>query len=1050
MAPATAPSEPASPPPPTTVRRNPPRRARPPPTPLASAKPKPSSLSRLLEDEAAAAASIRPPLPHSSSPQEERLKVFLRIRPLPDRDRCKAVARPMPGKDPRRKPKPAGDGELCLVPTGPNSVALTVPQSKLVDPKRGRTEVFDGFAAVFSPDSTQLDIFTQVMNPLVDVFLGGKSGLLVAMGPTGSGKTHTIFGSPRNPGILPLTLRRILNAQDENKVASQPARSFSLSMFEILSEGKGERILDLLSDAAECVLQQSAIKGLQEVALSNFADAESLVSRGMMKRSTAATNANSKSRHGFLQLSPLVFLKNLFNCGYQCDVKVNFILYYSRSQCIITIRGVHKSSDVDSDHSLSAVLTIADLAGAERERKTGNQGSRLLESNFINNTSMVFSLCLRSLLEHQKNQKKPLEKHFKNSMLTRYLRDYLEGRKQMTLFCLFISGCAIVLSVISHDDPDTNDGYIADGILVPMPNAASVTGARGTINNRCLGLILNVKPADDDYLDTSFLLRQASPYMKIKYTSLDDSSDLVSQKRSNASLICQENKKKRKVQKREVLVVEQKENIDTYNITKVSEKDEAQHKVLKSELRRVSRSEAIMTNFARALWTVLKQYKHKLLESENAAESMKELIKDRDIQIMGLKKELEILNSYCSCKNVTVTEDTSVDQDDSVSSGQASGSLVSLSNKPDLGSYDASVDNFHLVAEEVSKEFTCHGPENSSAPCSLKGESGICDTLSISLIDEQELSSRGLKAENSCCPDAFGPRSHTEKGNTKVEVQEIRMKLDASESSTGQTFAHTGGVMPSSSHSDNQSDQSLPEHHTLPCLKTERVSLSPRFSSCSEKATIEQSEEETEELSKITVDDIQHDINIREVKHPDCLSSSQQVNSDIEDVSSSQSSLELPGMVCTELFISLPNKLRVVYIDISRKIFEGGEECHLVSPQKKLEELDQDPEKCEPGVEKATVEYGTGNMFCLLWMHVSMFAEGNNFPSEGFREVDMWTVIVQQLIGCPAWLCRRLQPAAAMMLKEFTGADLDVDAKRVCMLEMVSVVLFFFLNAHHR
>ena len=41
--------------------------------------------------------------------------------------------------------------------------------------------------------------------------------------------------------------------------------------------------------------------------------------------------------------------------------------------------------------------------------------------------------------------------------------------------------------------------------------------------------------------------------------------------------------------------------------------DDAQYKFLNSELRRVSRSEAIMTNFARALWTVLKQYKHKLL-----------------------------------------------------------------------------------------------------------------------------------------------------------------------------------------------------------------------------------------------------------------------------------------------------------------------------------------------------------------------------------------------------------------------------------------------------
>uniref|UniRef100_A0A453MP14 Kinesin motor domain-containing protein n=1 Tax=Aegilops tauschii subsp. strangulata TaxID=200361 RepID=A0A453MP14_AEGTS len=159
-------------------------------------------------------------------------------------------------------------------------------------------------------------------------------------------------------------------------------------------------------------------------------DAESLVSRGMLKRSTAATDANSES---------------------------------SRSQCIITIRAVHKTVDQKSEHPTSgSVLTIADLAGAERKKNTGNKGSRLLESNFINNTSMVFGLCLRALLDHQKNQKKTLEKHFKNSMLTRYLKDYLEGRKKMTL-------------------------------------------------------ILNVKPGEDDYADTSYLLRQASPYMKIRY-----------------------------------------------------------------------------------------------------------------------------------------------------------------------------------------------------------------------------------------------------------------------------------------------------------------------------------------------------------------------------------------------------------------------------------------------------------------------------------------------------------------------------------------------------
>lgn len=75
---------------------------------------------------------------------------------------------------------------------------------------------------------------------------------------------------------------------------------------------------------------------------------------------------------------------------------------------------------------------------------------------------------------------------------------------------------------------------------------------------------------------------------------------------------------------------------------------------------------------------------------------MKELIRDQDIQIMELKKELEVLNSRCSCKNVPVTEDTSVDLDDPISSGQAGPILVSLLNVPDLGSYDASVDNSHV------------------------------------------------------------------------------------------------------------------------------------------------------------------------------------------------------------------------------------------------------------------------------------------------------------------------------------------------------------------
>ncbi|KAG5542454.1 hypothetical protein RHGRI_022104 [Rhododendron griersonianum] len=354
-----------------------------------------------------------------SAPESENLRVFLRIRPLApngggqiNKQHCKN-GWPKSKHGSREKAKKRT--EICVSANDYKSVTVSPPAS-LQEGKRVKTEVYGGFSQVFSAESTQDEVYAKMVNPLVEEFLRGKSGMLAALGPSGSGKTHTVFGSPREPGMIPLALRQIFSRTEGCE--TQLSRIFYLSMFEICSErGKAERLIDLFQDVGDLCMQQSTVKGVQEVSVTNVLQAESLVARGMLKRATARTNSNNQS---------------------------------SRSQCIINIRG--------SPHS--AVFTVVDLAGAEREKRTGNQGARLLESNFINNTSMVFGLCLRSLLEHQKNPKKPLQKHFQNS------------------------------------------------------------------------LILTVKSGVEDYLDTSFLLRQASPYMKIKFNNAEEPLNLVSTKRS--------------------------------------------------------------------------------------------------------------------------------------------------------------------------------------------------------------------------------------------------------------------------------------------------------------------------------------------------------------------------------------------------------------------------------------------------------------------------------------------------------------------------------------
>lgn len=53
------------------------------------------------------------------------------------------------------------------------------------------------------------------VNPILMDFMGGKSGLLVALGPTGSGKTYTMFGCARNPGVVPLILKQLFDCPSQ-------------------------------------------------------------------------------------------------------------------------------------------------------------------------------------------------------------------------------------------------------------------------------------------------------------------------------------------------------------------------------------------------------------------------------------------------------------------------------------------------------------------------------------------------------------------------------------------------------------------------------------------------------------------------------------------------------------------------------------------------------------------------------------------------------------------------------------------------------------------
>ncbi|XP_030481465.1 kinesin-like protein KIN-6 isoform X4 [Cannabis sativa] len=619
-----------------TIRRNPSRKARPATTDTKPPQVPPHSSSSTAQEipsfpteEILSMEVSENPKPKFVDSISENLRVFLRVRPIlsstsSDKDHFpKSRAKNAWPQNPAKKTSARDattnkkkSSEVCIKVNDCHSVTLTPPMN-LQEAKRVKSEVYEGFSHVFAPDSSQEEVYEKMVSPLVEDFLKGKSGMLATLGPSGSGKTHTVFGSVRDPGILPRTLRQIFKPPLETD-SELRSRAFSISIFEIQSERKGEKLFDLSpgGGGADLTMQKSSIKGLQEVTVTDARQAEALVAHAIVNRLTATTNTNSQS---------------------------------SRSQCIINIRSVGSEFEGQDEHQAnSAVLSIVDLAGAEREKKTGNQGSRLLESNFINNTSMVFGSCLRSLLEHQRNPKRPLQKHFQNSLLTRYLRDYMEGKKRMAL-------------------------------------------------------ILTVKSGEEDYLDTTYLLRQASPLMRIRFDNVEEPPNVPSNKRQFQALSKNKKPKRMKFSGADTCGIEEgKTDEDDQHTTgegcgkedtKIFISEISDRAPLVSSSVDLERNCEIWQNFAKAFWNTLKQYREKLKVAENEIQHLNENLKVEKARYVVLEKKL---GGAESCSNSSLQKSVEIALVETGTNVNHSGKL----NRPDICDFDKS--NVDLCPSECN------------------------------------------------------------------------------------------------------------------------------------------------------------------------------------------------------------------------------------------------------------------------------------------------------------------------------------------------------------
>ena len=90
--------------------------------------------------------------------------------------------------------------------TDPAAVANKPEEAFRINRSKGSTYAFD---TAFSGESKQSDVFGTTAKPLLDGVVSGFNATVFAYGATGAGKTHTMLGAARKPGVMLLTVREL-------------------------------------------------------------------------------------------------------------------------------------------------------------------------------------------------------------------------------------------------------------------------------------------------------------------------------------------------------------------------------------------------------------------------------------------------------------------------------------------------------------------------------------------------------------------------------------------------------------------------------------------------------------------------------------------------------------------------------------------------------------------------------------------------------------------------------------------------------------------------
>ncbi|XP_074477981.1 kinesin-like protein KIF20A isoform X1 [Sebastes fasciatus] len=478
--------------------------------------------------------------------EQQTMRVYLRVRPFSKEELADK------------------EDQDCIVIEDSQTVTLNAPKGsatmKSSEKGIGMSIHKFSFSQIFGPEMTQSKLFEDSVKSQMSDFLDGKNALIFSYGVTNAGKTYTIQGTPKAPGILPRVLdatfyyiggqryegmdlkpylRNDAQYLDPDQVKQE--RSAKAAMFaSVKEECDPHRASGVLESCSTTGVSSSSLSYDRTVSASNPTETGSsqfalwvaffeIYNELVYDLLQVSLCSKSKKRAALRVCDDgagNAYVKELRWINIQTLGEASKVLQFGNKNRSAAATKMNQSSS--RSHSIFTMkllkingetveriseFSLCDLAGSERCNKTKTFGERLKEAGNINNSLLILGKCITALRNNQTDRMKSGYIPFRESKLTKLFQAVFCGKGRASMI-VNINQCASTYdetlhvmkfsAVAKQVIPDTPLGSLAPCLV---GRDGKPLGRNGLIDSQALESFLSEEEllSEEDEADMSLL-----------------------------------------------------------------------------------------------------------------------------------------------------------------------------------------------------------------------------------------------------------------------------------------------------------------------------------------------------------------------------------------------------------------------------------------------------------------------------------------------------------------------------------------------------------------